>query len=122
MCYIRGPRLTKIKAQKGCALLIIERLIDGKIAKIKEDVTHSGVFPIEDPDLMAVVDKVAGKQIVVARMGIMQRPNGIFDLCHQCIHLGKRIRKCYPALNSLLVVIPHGLKWRECAGKIRTMV
>ena len=93
MRHIRWPHLTKIIAQKCCALLIIERLIDSEIPQIKEDVSHGGVFPIENPDPMPVIDKVAGKQVVMAGPWFMQRANGIFDLSHQCIHLRQRIRK-----------------------------
>src|SRR5450759_3706582 len=117
MCDIRRPRLTKIKTQKFRALLIIERLIDGKIAQVKENVAHGGVFPIENPDVVPIIDEVVSQQVIVTRRGLMQRPNGLFDLCHQRVNLGQRLRKGHAALEGLLVVIPHGIKGREGAWK-----
>ena len=79
MRHIRGPHLTKIITQKCCALFFIERLIDSEVPEVKEDIAHGGVFPIENPDPTPVIDKVAGKQVVMTWFGFMQRANGIFD-------------------------------------------
>src|SRR5437016_3463425 len=38
---IGWPRLTKIGAQKQFALLLVQRLVDGKVAQIKKEIAHA---------------------------------------------------------------------------------
>src|SRR5712692_11805602 len=82
VCHVRGSHFAKIKAQQQLALLIIKCLIDGKIAKVKEEITHTGIFPIENPDGVTIINKIAGEQIVVAWLRLIERPKCLLDLFH----------------------------------------
>src|SRR5215469_8799181 len=57
---------TEVGAQQQFALFIIQRLVDGKIPQVKENVSHSGIFPIKNPDGSSIIDEIAGKQVVMA--------------------------------------------------------
>src|SRR5947209_2844931 len=95
MRYVCGAYLTKIIAQKQRTLLIVQSLIDSKVAKVKEDVAHACILPIEDPDGVPIINEVAGKQIIVAGLGLMQRTERLFDLFHQRKNQGQRVGECH---------------------------
>jgi len=41
-------------------------MVDGKVAKVEEAITHPGVLPIDDPEGGAVVDEVRIQKVVMA--------------------------------------------------------
>src|SRR5712691_6615189 len=80
VCHIRRSLFTKIKTQQQFALLIIECLIDGKVAEVKENITHTGIFPIENPDGVAIINEIAGEQVVMAWLRLIKWPQCLLDL------------------------------------------
>ncbi len=67
MRQVSRPHFAKIEAQQQFALLIGQGLVDRKVAKIKENVAHAGILPIEDPDSATIVNEIAGKQVIMAK-------------------------------------------------------
>src|SRR5216683_6888408 len=83
MRLVCRPRLAKIQAQQQLALLLIEGLINGKVAQIKEKIAHARVLPIDETDRATIINEIAGKQIVMAGADLLKRSKCLFDLCHQ---------------------------------------
>src|SRR3981081_186042 len=70
---------TKIRIQQQFALLLVQRLVDGKIPQVKENVTHRGIFPIENPDGVPIIDEITGKQIIMTGLRRSYIPKRLFD-------------------------------------------
>ena len=43
-----------------------ELMVDGEVSEVEEGVAHTGVFPVDKPEVVAVGDEVRIQQIVVA--------------------------------------------------------
>src|SRR5260370_37161363 len=91
MRQVSRPHFTKIESQQQFALLIDQGLVDRKVAKIKENVAHTGILPIEDPNRATIVNEIAGKQVIMAGLDFHCTTFSKcgLNLCHQCKNLGK---------------------------------
>src|SRR5258708_8552060 len=112
MRQVSRPHFAKIESQQQFALLIDQGLVDRKVAKIKENVAHTGILPIEDPDSATIVNEIAGKQVIMAGLDLHcpAFSKRVFNLCHQCKNSGKCIRKRDAAFKCQSVVVAHRLK------------
>ncbi len=48
-------------------MLYGEFMLNSEVAEVEEDIAHTGVFPIQDADAGAVINKIAVEQVIVAR-------------------------------------------------------
>src|SRR5579863_4978998 len=96
-----------------------QRLIDGEVAQVEEEIAHRGVFPVEYPDVLPIVQEVAGQQIIVARPGFLERTNGLLNLLHQGKNQWERLREGDTMLSSEPVIVSHCRKGRETAWEGR---
>ena len=59
----------EVRGQQNGLVLFGKLVIDGEIAEVEEAIAHARVFPIDDPDVRAVIDEVGVEQVVVAEHG-----------------------------------------------------
>src|ERR1700719_2825823 len=62
-------RTAEIRRQETTLIFLGELVVDGQIAEVEEAIAHPGVFPVDDPDRRAVIDKARVQEIVVAEDG-----------------------------------------------------
>src|SRR2546421_10475390 len=60
------PHFSPIIAQEKLALFYVQRLVDSKVSQIEERIAHGSVLPVKYPDGAAIIDEVAGEEVVVA--------------------------------------------------------
>src|SRR5579883_412830 len=90
---ISRPHLAEIGAQQLPALLLAERLVDGEVAEIEEDIAHRGIFPVQDADGAPIVDEIAGEQVIMAGSRRECLADGLLDAFHQRKDAGQRVGK-----------------------------
>ncbi len=91
-------------------MLIVQSLIDGEVAQVKEEVAHTGVLPVKNPDVVSIINEVAREQIIMTWYGVMEWSDAVFDLLHQGKHLGQGVGKDRAVFKGQLVVVAHGRK------------
>src|SRR5262249_13627089 len=63
---VSGPHFAEVILQKPVILLAVEKVIGGQIAQVEKQISHTAIFPIQNPNLALVINQVAGQQIIVA--------------------------------------------------------
>ena len=58
MRHMLRPDVTEIVLQEESGLIVVQLLVDSKVPEIEERVAHCGVLPIENPDLLAIIEEV----------------------------------------------------------------
>src|SRR5260370_35313703 len=101
MRQVSRPHFAKIESQQQFALLIDQGLVDRKVAKIKENVAHTGILPIKYPDRATIVNEIAGKQVIMAALDLHcpTFTNSVFNPWHDCQNSGKSQRNRDAAVN-----------------------
>ena len=110
MRHVYRLHLAEIVTEKQLALLIVQSLIDGKVSQVEEDITHASVLPIEDPDGVPIINKIAGEQVIVAGLWPVQFPKGLLDLFHQGKNLGERLGEGDAMFECQFMIVAHRLK------------
>src|SRR5260370_38377078 len=95
MRQVSRPHFAKIESQQQFALLIDQGLVDRKVAKIKENVAHTGILPIKYPDRATIVNEIAGKQVIMEGLDFdgPTFSKRLFNLFHQVKNSGECLRK-----------------------------
>src|SRR6266567_524870 len=91
MRHVCKAHLAEIITEEQLTLFFVQSLIDGKVTQVEEDVAHAGILPIENPDGVPVINKIAGEQVIVARFWLVQCTKRLLDPFHQGKNLGKRL-------------------------------
>ena len=71
-------RAAEIGRQHPLFLRHVELVVGGEVGEIEERRVEAGIVPVDQPDAGAVVDEIAGEQVVVAEDEI-DRPDGEFE-------------------------------------------
>src|SRR5215467_69194 len=117
MRQVRHSHLAKVGAQEKLALFLVQRLVYGKVSQVEERIAHGSILPVQDPDGMPIVDEVAGEQVVVTGLWLLQRAGGSFNLRHQAKYPGQCAGKSNVVLQRQFMVIADCLERGEGAGK-----
>src|SRR6266566_9846706 len=88
VCQVCHAHLAEVGVQEKLALFLVQRLVDGKVSQVEEEIAHGGVLPVQYPDGAPIVDEIAGEQVIVAGPRLLQRADGRFNLRHQTKYLG----------------------------------
>src|SRR3984893_9426524 len=104
MSNVRPTRLAKIVMQKQLAAFSVQRLIDGEVAQVEEWIAHPGIFPVDNPDGSAIINKIASEQVIMAWLRLLNRPQCLFDASHQRKHTRQRIRESNAVLQRQLMI------------------
>ena len=67
LVQVMSSKLTSIALEQFDVLLFGVTAIDREPREIEQGVPHSRIFPIDDPDALAIVEDIGGQHVVVAK-------------------------------------------------------
>ena len=67
---VLSPRIAEVRREQLSARVGIELVVDREVREVEEAVAHARVLPVDDPQVLAVVEEVRVQEVVVARNGV----------------------------------------------------